>query len=241
MTSEKQEQSEVPDTPQNEKSLLLELFFNLFLPTLLLIKGHVWLHLSPKIVLFVAIACPLTYGIWDWIKEAHFNWIAFLGLISVGVKGGVGLFEGSNQLLAINEMLLPLIIGCAIVVFRLLKKPPFLQKILLNNQFCYVEKIQSSINAHGYSQRLQRYIRVYEWLLAGLFFFSATLNYILARYLVIHPAGSKEFNKELGMLTWWGFVVISVPATIGLLLIVWRFFTKVKKFSQLSWEEILRN
>ena len=241
MTSEKQEQSEVPDTPQNEKSLLLELFFNLFLPTLLLIKGHIWLHLSPKIVLFVAIACPLTYGIWDWIKEAHFNWIAFLGLISVGVKGGVGLFEGSNQLLAINEMLLPLIIGCAIVVFRLLKKPPFLQKILLNNQFCYVEKIQSSINAHGYSQRLQHYIRVYEWLLAGLFFFSATFNYILARYLVIHPAGSKEFNKELGMLTWWGFVVISVPATIGLLLIVWRFFTKVKKFSQLSWEEILRN
>ena len=241
MTSEKQDQSEVPDTPQNEKSLLLELFFNLFLPTLLLIKGHIWLHLSPKLVLFVAIACPLTYGIWDWIKEAHFNWIAFLGLISVGVKGGVGLFEGSNQLLAINEMLLPLIIGCAIVVFRLLKKPPFLQKILLNNQFCYVEKIQSSINTHGYSQRLQRYIRVYEWLLAGLFFFSATLNYILARYLVIHPAGSKEFNKELGMLTWCGFVVISVPATIGLLLIVWRFFTKVKKFSQLSWEEILRN
>ena len=241
MTSEKQKQLETFEQPQKEKSLLLELFFNLCLPTLLLIKGHVWLHLSPKVALFIAIACPLSYGIWDWIKEAHFNWIAFLGLVSVGVKGGVGLFEGSNRLLAINEMLLPLIIGCAIVVFRLLKKPPFLQKILLNNQFCYVEKIQTAIDTCGHAERVQRCIVVYEWLLAGLFFFSATLNYILARYLVVHPAGSKEFNNELGLLTGWSFVVISVPATIGLLLIVWRFFVNVKNFSKLSWEEILRN
>lgn len=241
MTSEKQKQSDILIQPQSEKSLLLELFFNLCLPTLLLLKGHIWLHLSPKMALFIAVMCPLTYGIWDWVKEAHFNWIAFLGLLSVSVKGGVGLFEGSNQLLAINEMLLPLIIGCTIVAFRLLKKPPFLQKILLNSQFCYVEKILSSIDAHGHSKHLQHYIRVYEWLLAGLFFFSATLNYLLARYLVVHPAGSKEFNNELGLLTGWSFVVISLPATIGLLLIVWRFFIRVKKFSQLSWEEILKN
>lgn len=241
MTSEKQKQSENFEQPLNEKSLLLELFFNLCLPTLLLIKGHIWLHLSPKVALFIAIACPLSYGIWDWIKEAHFNWIAFLGLISVGIKGGVGLFEGSNRLLAINEMLLPLIIGCAIIVFRLLKKPPFLQKILLNHQFCYVEKIRSTIDSNGYSKRLQRCIVVYEWALAGLFFFSAALNYILARYLVVHPAGSKEFNNELGLLTGWSFVIISVPATIGLLLIVWRFFVNVKNFSKLSWEEILKN
>ena len=241
MTSEKQKQSEIFEQPQSEKSLLLELFFNLCLPTLLLIKGHIWLHLSPKVALFIAVACPLTYGLCDWVKEAHFNWIAFLGLVSVGVKGGVGLFEGSNQLLAINEMLLPLIMGCAIVVFRLLKKPPFLQKILLNNQFCYVEKIQLSIEANGHSKRLQHCIVSYEWILAGLFFFSATLNYVLARYLVVHPAGSKEFNNELGLLTGWSFVIISVPATVGLLLIVWRFFVKIKKFSKLSWEEILRN
>ena len=241
MTSEKQEQAEILEQPKSEKSLLLELFFNLCLPTLLLIKGHVWLNLSPKVALFIAIACPLSYGIWDWIKEAHFNWIAFLGLVSVSIKGGVGLFEGSNHLLAINEMLLPLIIGCAIVGFRLLKKPPFLQKILLNRQFCYVEKIQSAIDVNGYSKRLQRCIISYEWLLAGLFFFSATLNYVLARCLVVHPAGSKEFNNELGLLTGWSFIVISVPATIGLLLIVWRFFVKVKKFSKLSWEEILKN
>ena len=241
MTSEKTEQSVKKPQQKDEKSLLLELFFNLCLPTLLLIKGHIWLHLPPKIILFIAIMCPLSYGLIDWFKAAHFNWIAFLGLVSIAIKGSVGLLEGSNQLLAINEMLLPLIMGCTIVVFRLLKRPPVLQNLLLNEQICYREKILDVIQAKGHLLKLKKRVILYEWLLAFLFFFSAILNYILAHYLVIHPAGSTEFNHELGILTGWSFVIIAVPATIGLLIIVWCFFIQIRKLSELTWEEILKN
>ena len=243
MTSEKQPHPKFEDqaAKQQEKSLLWELFFNLCLPTLILMKGHIWFPLSPKASLAIAIACPLSYGILDWVRDAHFNWIAFLGLISIAVKGSVGLFEGSNQWLAINEMMLPLIMGCTLVIFRLLHRPPFLPKFLLNEQFCYVENILQKIKKKGNESLLQKHILWYEWSLAGLFFFSAILNYLLARYLVIHPAGSAEFNHELGLLTGWSFVIIAVPATLGLLIIVWRFFSQIKKLSELSWEEILKN
>ncbi len=242
MTSEKKDIALQKNRQEhNEKTLLWELFFNLCLPTLFLMKGHVWLPLSPKVSLAIAIACPLSYGIIDWIRESHFNWISFLGLISITIKGSVGLFEGSNHWLAINEMLLPSIMGCTLIVLRILQKPPFLTKFLLNNQFCYVEKINQAMTERKTLSRLQKHIMVYEWALAGLFFFSALLNYVLARYLVVHPAGSAEFNHELGLLTGWSFAIIAVPATLGLLFIVWRFFVQVKKLSGLSWEEILKN
>ena len=224
-----------------EKAILWELFFNLCLPTLLLLKGHVWFSCSPKVSLAVAIACPLSYGIMDWVRESHFNCISFLGLISIAVKGSVGLFEGSNHWLAINEMLLPTIMGITLVVLRMLKKPPFLAKFLLNDQFCCVDKINSALEQNSKLDCLKHHIVIYEWALTGLFFFSALLNYALARYLVVHPAGSAEFNCELGLLTGWSFAIIAVPATIGLLAIVWRFFVQVKKLTGLSWEEILRN
>lgn len=237
MTSEKKE-SQVDN---KGKSLLWELFFNLCLPTLLLMKGHVLLHVSPKIALALAISCPLSYGILDWIKEAHFNWIAFLGLISIVVKGSVGLLEGSNQLLAINEMLLPTIMGCGLVGMRLLKKPPFLIKFLLNEQFCNAQLILERLTENKAFLVLNKHVILYEWGLSGLFFFSATLNYLLARYLVVHPAGSIEFNHELGLLTGWSFAIIAVPATLGLLCIVWRFFSQIQKLSKLSWEEIFKS
>ena len=88
---------------------------------------------------------------------------------------------------------------------------------------------------------LNQHVILYEWILSGLFFFSATLNYLLAKYLVVHPAGSIEFNHELGLLTGWSFAIIAVPATLGLLCIVWRFFTQVQKLSQLTWEEVFKN
>ncbi len=238
MTSEKQTSA---SKNTNEKKLLWELFFNLCLPTLLLVKGHVWLPLSAKVSLAIAIACPLSYGLLEWIREDHFNWIAFLGLVSITVKGSVGLFEGSNQWLAINEMLLPFTIGCVLVFFRLLKKPPFLIKLFLNEQFCNVDTIHEALKQNHATCRLRKHILGYEWALAGLFFISALLNYILVRYLVVHPAGSIEFNHELGLLTWWSFIIIALPATLGLFIIAWRFFIQVKRFTKLSWDEILKN
>jgi len=241
MTREKMETIQKDVEKGTEKAILWELFFNLCLPTLLLLKGNVWLPLSPKVSLAIAIACPLSYGIMDWVRESHFNWISFLGLISIAVKGSVGLFEGSNHWLAINEMLLPMIMGVTLIILRILKKPPFLAKFLLNDQFCYVDRINSTLKKNLKLCCLKHHIVIYEWALTGLFFFSALLNYTLARYLVVHPAGSAEFNHELGLLTGWGFAVIAVPATLGLLAIVWRFFVQVKKLTGLSWEEILRN
>ena len=227
-------------TQNTNGNLLMELFLNLCLPTIILLKGHTWFHLPPKLALALAMGCPLAYGICDWVREKRFNWIAFLGLISISVKGSIGLLEFSNKWLAFNEALLPGIMAFTIIIFRLMKRPPFLIHFLLNDQFCYTDKITKLLKEKNNYTKLIHKVYVYEWLLAALFCFSSTLNFILAKYLVIHPAGSDTFNHELGMLTAWSFAVIAVPATIALLGIAWRFFVQVKVLSNLKWEEIIR-
>ncbi len=225
----------------NGLGLLSELFFNLCLPTLVLMKGYVWLGLSPKYGVVLAMSCPFTYGLIEWIREGHFNWISFLGLISISVKGSIGLFECSNYWLAINEALLPGILGTAVLYLRLTHRPAFLTKFLLNDQFCKVAEVKAALKQyHNYTQLIRK-VLLYEWLLAGLFFGSSLLNFVLAKCLVVHPAGSGEFNHELGVMTAWSFVIIAVPATLGLFFIVWQFFLNVRKLSHLKWHEIIRD
>ena len=138
-------------------------------------------------------------------------------------------------------MMVPTIFGVGLVIMRLLRRPPFLIKFLLNDQICNTKFILERLEQNKTLPVLNQHVILYEWILSGLFFFSATLNYLLAKYLVVHPAGSIEFNHELGLLTGWSFAIIAVPATLGLLCIVWRFFTQVQKLSQLTWEEVFKN
>jgi len=51
----------------------------------------------------VALLFPIGYGIWDWSKEKKINIFSALGLISVLLTGGIGLFELPTQWVAIKE------------------------------------------------------------------------------------------------------------------------------------------
>ena len=90
--------SEPPKKKDAKKeNTFLNLGFNLILPILLLNKGKQWFgsYLETYFenvavgVLLLAIAFPVGYFIYDYVKRSKYNLFSILGLISVLLTGGI--------------------------------------------------------------------------------------------------------------------------------------------------------
>ena len=78
------------------------------------------------------------------------------------------------------------------------------------------------------------------YLLGGTFFFSAVMNYILARWIVTSPAGSTAFNEQLGQLTLLSYPMIAIPSMVMMLAIFYYLWRTIHDMTGLALEEIVR-
>ena len=76
-------------------------------------------------------------------------------------------------------------------------------------------------------------------MLGGTFFFSATMNYLLATWIVTSPAGSPEFNEELGRMTILSYPVIAIPCMIMMIAILFMLWRSIHKLTDLTLEEAI--
>ena len=81
-------------------------------------------------------------------------------------------------------------------------------------------------------------MKLSNYLLAGTFFFSSAMNYILAKWIVTSPAGSAAFNEELGRLTLVSYPMIVIPSTIMLMVILYSLWRTIHQLTALSLEEV---
>ncbi|NBQ52481.1 MAG: MFS transporter, partial [Proteobacteria bacterium] len=77
-------------------------------------------------------------------------------------------------------------------------------------------------------------------ILAGSFFLSAVLNFILASVVLKSPTGTPAFNEELGRLTALSYPVIALPSMAVMIFAVLRLVRELRKLTGLSIEEILK-
>ena len=77
--------------------------------------------------------------------------------------------------------------------------------------------------------------------MAGSFFLSATLNYILAITIVTSMPGTVEYNEQLGKMTALSFPVIALPATLVMMGAILYLFTGITSLTGLSLEEVIRH
>jgi len=141
--------------------------------------------------------------------------------------------------LAIKEAAIPLIIGLVVLGSMKTSKP--LVKTMLYNptiiNTTFVDQAMEKRETRGeFEQRLKKA----SYLLSGTFFFSATLNYILARMIVSSPAGTEAFNEELGQLTLISYPVIALPSMVILMGTLFWLIRSVQKLSGLTLEEIIQ-
>lgn len=223
-------------TPPRKENLLLNLACTVAAPALILTKLSE--RLGPKTALIVALAFPLTYGIYDLIKRRNFNFLAALGFASTLATGGLGLMKLAPFWFAVKEAVVPTLIGLTVVVSQWTKKP-LVRTILFNEQVINVPRVEAALDARGQKPAFLSLLRNSSGLLASSFVLSAVLNFGLARMLIKSMPDTPEFNAELGRMTLWSWPVIVVPSMIIMVIALWRLLKGLERLSGLTLDEIL--
>src|SRR5689334_6352051 len=96
-----------------QENPFLNLVINIFLPVMILNKGS--LYLDPRLTLLVALCFPLAYGIQDYIRRRHKNYVSLLGMVNIALTGSLALMQLQGIWFAIKEACLPALLGVLVL------------------------------------------------------------------------------------------------------------------------------
>ncbi len=217
---------------------MVDLLVSIIIPSAILMKLSGQDDLGASGALIVALAFPLSWGLFELFKYKKFNFIALLGLISVLLTGGIGLLQLDPQWLAIKEAAIPGLIGIAVLIST--RTPyPLIKTLLYNPSFMNVKKVQIKLTLHDNTRTFENRLQTATYWLSATFLFSAVMNYILAKWLVTSPTGSAAFNEQLGQMTLLSYPVIAIPSTIMMMAIMYYLWRTIHDMTGLKFEEIL--
>ncbi len=229
----------VSTTAPKRENLLLNLAFNIVIPALILSRLSKPEHLGPLWGLLVALAFPLAYGAWDFQQRRQTNFISVIGFLSVLLTGGLGLLKVDGIWFAVKEAAVPAVIAVA-VALSMRSPRPLVQQLLLNDQVMDLPRVRTVLAERGREAEFQHLLRNSTYWLVAAFLLSAVLNFALARYLLKSPAGTPEFNAELGRMTVLSWPVIVIPSTGMMMFALWRLIGGIRRLTGLHLDEILR-
>lgn len=219
--------------------MLLNLVCNIVLPTVVLMKFSTDRFLGPAWGLVVALIFPISYGAYDLAKRKKTNFLSILGFVSVLLSGGMGLLKADGFWFAVKDAVLPTCIG-AMVLATLRSKTPLLREMFFNEQVVDVARVDAALAERGGRDEFESLIRRSSVWLAVSFLVSAPVNFALARYILVAPPGTPEFNAQLGRMHVLVWPVIVVPSMIAMMVILFKFVTAVSKLTGLTAEEIFK-
>ena len=225
-------------TPQHKPRPMIDLVVSILLPSFILMKLSHDDALGATGGLVLALAFPIGWGLFELIKYKKFNFIALLGLVSVLLTGGIGLFELDNKWLAIKEAAIPGLIGIAVLVSAFTPYP-LVKTLLFNPEVLDVEKIKQKLEEKASMPLFENRLMKATFFVAGSFGFSAVMNYILAKWIVVSAAGTPEFNEELGQLTLYSYPMIALPSMLMMVGIFYYLWRTIHDLTGLKLEEVL--
>jgi hypothetical protein len=201
-----------PPPPENP---LLNILINILLPVIVLNKGGQFLE--PKMTLVVALAFPLVYGIQDYVRRGHKNYVSLLGMLNILLTGSLALMKLEGLWFAFKEASLPLVLGILVLASRWTQNPAA-KVIFCNPHVLQMDFIDSKIAELGRQIDFHRLLQRTTLWLSLSFLISAILNFIIAFivFVDIDPtlevaAHEQVLNEQIARMTWMGYVVIAVP------------------------------
>lgn len=222
-----------------QENPFINLIFNIVLPTFILMKMSHHERLGPTYGLIVALAFPVVYWIYDYLKRQKNNFISILGFVSILLTGGLGLLKLSGFWFALKEAAIPGIIGLALL-FSLRTKYPLVKRFLFNDAIVQVDRISQALREKGNVEKFEKLLFDSTYLIAFSFGLSSVLNFLLAHFLLKSPSGTPEFNEELGYMNAVSLPVIMISCSSIMMYALWRLIKKLKDLTDLDLESILR-
>lgn len=225
--------------PKRE-SLLANLLLNIVIPTVILTKFSGEDHLGIKMGIVVALAFPLIYGARDFIVSRKLNVFSALGFVSILLTGGISLLELDPKYIAIKEAAIPGLIGLA-TLFSLKTRYPLVKTFLYNDKVLKVNKVAAALREYNNESAFEQTLRNASYLIAGSFFLSSFLNYVLAKLILVSDPGTVAFNEELGKMTAFSFPVIAVPAMLVMMFALFYLFRRIRQLTHLGLDEVIND
>ena len=239
-TAQESSTKPVTKTAPKKENMLINILMNIVIPTLILTKLSGAQYLGPVWGLVVALAFPVVYGLKDFISNRKINFFSALGIFSVLLTGGIGILKLPTEYYAIKEAAIPGLIGL-VVLISTKTRFPLVKTFIYNDTILNVEKIAAALKAHNKTEAFEKTLRIGSYLLAASFFLSSTLNYILAKMIVMSPAGTEAFNIEVGKMNAISFPVIAVPSMIIMVLSLMYIFRSIRLLTGLTFEEAMHD
>ena len=224
--------------PEHKPRPMIDLLVSIVIPSFILMKLSGSEDLGATTALIVALAFPLAWGLFERFQYKKTNFIALLGLISVLLTGGIGLLQLDPQWLAVKEAAIPALLGIAVLVSTRTRYP-LIKSLLYSPTVMDVDKIKQALDVRGNTESFEARLMNATYLLSATFFFSATMNYILAKWIVISPSGSTAFNEELGKMTLLSYPVIAIPSMLMMMAIFYYLWRTINGMTGLTLEEIM--
>ncbi|MBW7471757.1 VC0807 family protein [Marinobacter sp. M216] len=227
-----------PTHPDHKPRPWVDLLVSIVIPSVILMKFSGDEHLGSVNALIIGLAFPLGWGLFELVRYRKKNFIAVLGLISVGLTGGIGLLELDAGWLAIKEAAVPAVIGLAVLISTRTRYP-LVRTLLYNPNVLDVHKIHESLEEKGRVDEFEARLLKASYFFAGTFLFSSIMNYVIARWIVTSPSGTEAFNEELGRMTLVSYPMIAIPSMIMMMLIFYYLWRTIRRLTGYTLEEVM--
>ena len=147
-------------------------------------------HIGPLWAMVIALALPVSYGIWFFLKTKRTNFFSVLGLVSVFLTGGLTLYLWNHDgtvktnagiLFGIKEALIPLILGIAVLLSHR-HATPMIRTFLYNDSIFDIVKIEQRVKELDAEKDYDEVLLGSTRLFATSFFLSALMNLGFAQW-----------------------------------------------------------
>lgn len=228
----------IPATPAKKENLLVNLAFNIAIPSLILSKLSGEQYLGPTLGVIVALAFPFFYGLMDFRSRHKVNIFSILGLSSTLLTGTISLMHLPSEYIAIKEAAIPSIIFLAVLISTWTPYP-LVEKLIFNEAIFNMPMLMNDIQQHQAEDKLKILLKRSSYLIASSFLISAILNYVLAKIIVVSASGTEAYNAELGKMALYSYPVIALPCTAIMVGALFYLMHALKKITGKDIEELL--
>jgi hypothetical protein len=220
-------QTSAPENP------LLSLAINILLPVMILNKGgH---YLKPQWTLLIALCFPLIYGIQDYWRRRHKNYVSLMGLANIMLTGSLALLNLNGIWFAFKEASLPLLLG--ILVFgSAFTANPAAKMMFCNPHLLKMDVIEERLRSERREPAFADLLKRTTLWLSISFFLSAVANFLLAYHIFTdidaglpHEEQLKVLNEQLAHMTWMGFAMIALPLMVFSGILVYDFLKRLSR------------
>jgi len=243
-------------TTAQDENPLMNIIINVLAPVIILSqmskKGHSFWHIGPEYAMYVALALPLGYGIWHFMKNKKLNIFSAVGVLSVLSTGIITILIWNNPslrpqaplLFGLKEAIQPLLLGSLFILTHKTKSPLF-NTFLYSDSLFNIKKIEKEVKAQESETEYKKLLWNATRLFFGSFLISSILNMLVAFYFLgdldpLSETWDQEYNSGIAKIMGWGFLIIGAPLLVFACFIFYYLIRGLKLLTHFDLEGLLQ-